>query len=127
MRNFRSEPAVAPIASDVYVYHANPYGNRDGMRNLVQPDEFVNVGSVMEVKEQMLRCHESQKHWLDVSQGMDSYIQTMYSICADIAKMSGTKSWKYAEGFRRHLHLGMSAEERDMLKEVLGRKVKLSK
>jgi hypothetical protein len=42
---------------------------------------------------------------------------------AQVARMSGQKSWKYAEGWRRHLHLGLSTKDEDLLKEILGDKV----
>jgi len=123
MRNFFTDPPLSPVMNDVYLYHANPYGHRDGMRNPIAPSLFVDVASVMDVKDKMLRCHLSQKNWLDVSQGMDSYIVTMKNLCQEAAKMSGVKGLKYAEGFRQHMHLGFSAQDRDMLKEVLGKKV----
>ena len=124
MRNWISDPALDPYGDDVFVYHANPYGNRDGMRNLVMPELFVDVGDKIQVKGDMLRCHESQKKWLDVSQGMDSYIHTMEGICRQVAAMYGNSDVEYAEGFRRHLHLGMSAEDGDPLSDILGDRVK---
>jgi len=123
MRNFVSDPPRDPIADDVFLYHANPYGNRDGMRNRVVPELFVDVSDKIELKAQMLRCHESQKRWLDVSQGMDSYITTMQEICRDIAAMCAGRAMEYAEGFRRHLHLGMSAQDEDRLANVLRERV----
>ena len=123
MRNFVSDPPLDPIGNDVFLYHANPYGNRDGMRNRVVPELFVDVSERIDLKGQMLRCHESQKNWLDVSQGMDSYITTMQGICKDIAGMCPTGAMEYAEGFRRHLHLGLSAQDEDRLSDVLGDRV----
>ncbi|HID21883.1 MAG TPA: hypothetical protein EYP14_05715 [Planctomycetaceae bacterium] len=110
----------------MFLYHANPYGNRDGMRNRVVPELFVDVSDKIELKAQMLRCHESQKRWLDVSQGMDSYITTMQEICRDIAAMCSLRPMEYAEGFRRHLHLGMSAQDEDRLADVLRERVVLN-
>ncbi|HRU06937.1 MAG TPA: PIG-L family deacetylase [Candidatus Brocadiia bacterium] len=127
MKNWFTDPPLPTTSQDVMVYHANPHSNRDGMRRLVVPELYINITSEVEVKEDMLRCHESQKHWLDVSQGMDSYLHTMREICADIAKMSGRKGWKYAEGFRRHSHLGFSAAESDPLAEALKGCVKVNK
>lgn len=122
MRNFISDPPMEPIGNDVYLYHANPWGNRDGLRHVVVPDEFVDVSEVIGTKVEMLRCHATQKNWLDVSQGLDSYIITMKDICRDMARMSGA-DFEYAEGFRRHLHGGLSAKDVDRLQEVLGDKV----
>jgi len=120
MPNYITDPAVAITGQDVYLYHAQPYANRDGMRNIIMPDLFVDVAGEIETKEEMLRRHESQKRWLDASQGMDSYLITMRDICAEIAGMSGNDSIKYAEGFRQHSHLGYSAADKDLLSDVLG-------
>ncbi len=119
MRNFLSDPPLEPTLQDVYLYHANPYSNRDGMRSLVVPTLYVDVTEQMEVKEAMLRCHATQKEWLDVSQGTDSYLAAMRSICAEMGQM-GRAKMAYAEGFRQHLHVGLSAEDADKLSEVLG-------
>jgi hypothetical protein len=51
----------------------------------------------LESKEEMLRCHVSQKHWLDVSQGQDSYLMTMRNICAEIAKRGAQLGYETAE------------------------------
>jgi LmbE family N-acetylglucosaminyl deacetylase len=126
MRNWASDPPLPPTAQDVTVYHANPHSNRDGMRRLVIPELYVDISSEVEIKEAMLRCHESQKHWLDVSQGMDSYLKTMRYICAEVARMSGMAGCRYAEGFRRHSHLGFSAREIDPLSAELGNRVKVN-
>jgi LmbE family N-acetylglucosaminyl deacetylase len=106
---------------DVYLYHANPYGNRDGMRNFVNPTLFVDIAEKIELKEEMLRRHATQKDWLDVSQGRDSYLQAMRDICSEIGGVA-PKPLAYAEGFRQHLHLGLSAQDRDVLAELMGDK-----
>ena len=123
MPNFITDPSLPAYGDDCFIYHANPYGNRDGMRNRVMPELFVDVGDKIGVKGDMLRCHKSQKNWLDASQGQDSYIHTMEGICKDVAQMSGRKDVQYAEGFRRHLFLGLSAADGDPLSEVLGDRV----
>lgn len=118
MRNFETKPSLPPITGDTYIYHAQPHGLRDSMNRYHPPETYVNVESVIEMKEDMLRCHESQKHWLDVSQGFDSYLKIMREMCGEVARWSG-RGWKYAEGFQRHCHIGFSAEERDPLREIL--------
>ena len=123
MRNWISDPPLDPYGDDCFVYHANPYGNRDGMRNLVRPELIVDVSDKIQLKGDMLRRHKSQKNWLDVSQGQDSYIHTMEQICMQVAQMAGAAGFQYAEGFRRHLYLGMSAADGDPLSEILGDRV----
>lgn len=122
MRNWLSRPPRDATMQDVYLYHCNPHGNHDGMRNLVVPTLYVDIADKIDAKEEMLRRHVSQKEWLDVSQGMDSYLITMRDTCAEMGNMAPTKV-PYAEGFRQHLHGGLSAEDCDKLSEVLGSKV----
>jgi LmbE family N-acetylglucosaminyl deacetylase len=101
----------------VVLYHALPYGLADGLRRPVQPDFFVDVSSVIDDKQAMLACHQSQRQWLDSSQGLDSYLATMREMSAEVGRRSGR--FAFAEGWRRHSHLGFSARERDPLAELL--------
>jgi LmbE family N-acetylglucosaminyl deacetylase len=120
MRHFASDPPREPTDQDVYLYHAQPHLNRDGMRNLVVPTLTVNVTSVMETKLKMLGCHESQRQWLDETQGLDDYLESMRQSGAEVARMSKQATWEYAEGFRQHSHVGFSARDGDPLSEILG-------
>ena len=124
MRHYRSDPPRDATEQDVYLYHAQPHTNRDDMRNLVVPELFVNITSTMDTKLQMLACHESQRQWLDETQGMDNYLETMRESSVEIARMSGQPGWEYAEGWRQHRHVGFSARDRDLLGEVLAGHVK---
>lgn len=118
MPNWVSEPATPPYSGDVVVYHALPHGLRDGLRRRVHAGSYVNTGRVHAQKREALAAHVSQKHWLDVSQGMDSYLVSMDDFSREVGKLSGT--FEFAEGWRRHLHLGFSAQDHDPLKEALG-------
>jgi hypothetical protein len=122
MRNYFSIPKVGPVFGDTFLYHAQPHGLRDGMNRRHPPETYVRVDSVIDLKEEMLRCHASQKHWLDVSQGMDSYLRIMREMNAEVARWAG-QGWRYAEGFRRHCHIGFSAKEEDPLREILAKYV----
>jgi LmbE family N-acetylglucosaminyl deacetylase len=124
MPNFRSDPPVAPYGEDIHLYHAQPHMNRDMMCRPIVPKIVVDIESEMKLKEEMLRCHESQKHWLDFSQGQDSYLRTMWELGEDVVKIAGVKGIKYGEGWRQHSYIGYSAKPRDILSEVLGEKVK---
>jgi hypothetical protein len=64
-------------------------------------------------KRRMLACHQSQKTWLDESQGMDSYLNAMAGTCREVGSLSGR--FLFAEGWRRRLHLGFCAEDADPL------------
>jgi LmbE family N-acetylglucosaminyl deacetylase len=121
MRNFPVDPPREAIDIDVTIYHAQPHGNCDPLRQPVVPEHFVDVTSLFDRKAEMLVKHQSQKAWLDRSQGMDSYVATMRELNAEVGRMSG--SFALAEGWRRHLHLGFSRSDTDPLAEVLGRHI----
>ena len=117
MKNFPTIPETATIAKPVTVYHCLPYGLQTPLRELVNAGLYIDVTEVMDRKLEMLSCHKSQKKWLDVSQGMDSYLTTMKDQCKAIGDMSG--EFTYAEGWRRHLHLGLCDENTDPLNELM--------
>lgn len=123
MRHFRSIPEREATDQDVYLYHAQPHLNQDGMRQLVVPSLFVDITGEMDTKLKMLACHESQRQWLDETQGLDDYLQSMRGASAEVARMSGQPDWEYAEGFRQHSYVGLSSRDRDVLAEVLGNQV----
>jgi len=118
MPSYRCIPPSAPVQKDVVLYHAMPHGLRDGLRRRIVPDFYVDIGSVIDRKERMLAAHRSQKSWLDATQGMDSYLISMREMSAEVGGMSGR--FTYAEGWRRHNHLGLSSRETDPLLEMLG-------
>ena len=123
MKHYRSDPPREPTDQDVFLYHAQPHLNRDGMRNLVEPELFVNITGEIDTKLRMLGCHESQRRWLDETQGLDDYLESMRQSGAEVARMMARSGWAYAEGFRRHSHVGFSARDGDPLGDVLGDKV----
>jgi hypothetical protein len=119
MPNFRSSPARPVAEYDVTVYHAMPHGLRDPLRGLVAPGAFVNTALVQDIKHAALAEHKSQQNWLEVSQGMNSYLLAMTQMARAVGRLS--KKFKFAEGWRRHLHYGFSASEVDPLRDALGK------
>jgi LmbE family N-acetylglucosaminyl deacetylase len=118
MPNFTTIPPSEPVAYKCAVYHALPYGLHDQLRKRVFAGQYANIESVVQTKMDMLACHVSQKRWLDESQGKDAYLKDLESMSAEMGQMSG--KFKFAEGWRRHSHLGFSPEEFDPLAESLG-------
>lgn len=118
MPNYPSDPPVPAANWDLALYHATPHTLRDMMRRPIVPERFVDIGPVMERKAALLACHRSQKEWLDASQGFDSYLDAMREACRAVGALSGR--FAYAEGWRRHLHVGLSARDDDPLGEALG-------
>jgi N-acetylglucosamine malate deacetylase 1 len=117
MPNFRTAPSRKAVDIDVTVYHAMPHSLRDPLRRPVLPDLFVNTTSVHAVKTDALATHESQRAWLDASQGMDSYLAAMDALSRQVGNMS--QQFEHAEGWRRHLHVGFSAADIDPLQNAL--------
>jgi LmbE family N-acetylglucosaminyl deacetylase len=118
MPNFSTRPPTDAHQGDVTVYHAMPHGLRDGLRRPIVPDCYVDTAAVQTTKRRALAAHASQKAWLDVSQGMDSYLDSGDSAAREVGRMSGR--FTHAEGWRRHLHLGLSARDDDPLAAALG-------
>jgi len=116
MPNFPVEPARPHIDGPVTVYHAQPYSHHDPLRNRVRPDMYVDVSDLQNQKKALLACHVSQKRWLDESQGHDSYLKTMSALDADLARET---PFAFAEGWRKHLHLGFSKAVDDPLGDAL--------
>lgn len=117
MPNFPAEPPTPAVMQPVTVYHAQPHGNQTPLGEPVVPGLFVDITELMPQKTTMLACHASQKRWLDESQGLDSYLHAMHAISADVGRMSGR--FQYAEGWRRHLHLGFCSADADPLADAL--------
>ena len=83
-----------------------PHGLQDGLRRKIQPDTFVDVTDLQEIKLKALAAHKSQQDWLESSQGLNSYLQTLADQDREVATFSG--QFRFAEGWRRHSHLGFS-------------------
>ena len=116
MPNFVTDPPTPPVEGPVVLYHAQPHGNRDGLGREVRPDIYIDVGPVLDRKSQALACHASQRDWLDRTQGMGSYVQSMKDGCAEVGRWSGR--FAYAEGWRRHSHLGFCPAGADPIGEL---------
>jgi LmbE family N-acetylglucosaminyl deacetylase len=116
--NYRSVPARKPTLEPCVIYHAMPHGQCTPTRVPVRPEIYVDTTSVHGAKREALACHASQKEWLDVTQGMDSYLKTMDGFSNRLGKQ--TRRFAHAEGWTRHLHFGFGAEEDDPLRDVLG-------
>ena len=118
MPNFTTDPPMVPTEQDVTVYHALPWGLRGPLRERIVPDLYVDISTTLQRKRAALACHRSQKEWLDRSQGLDSYLDTMESMALEAGRMSGR--FTHAEGWRRRLHLGFCNEHSDPLRDALG-------
>jgi N-acetylglucosamine malate deacetylase 1 len=117
VRNYRSIPEEPAVLNDVMVYHATPHILTDMMRRPIVPEMYVDITEVITEKEQMLACHVSQKEWLDATQGFDSYLATMRDAARAVGQMSGR--YRFAEGWRRHSHVGFSRRDGNPILDLL--------
>ena len=117
MPNLETTPPVPAGEWPVRLYHALPHGLRDGMGRPVHADAYVDTSLFHGRKREALACHASQKEWLDRSQGMDSYLLAMDALSREVAAACG-RGVVWAEGWRRHGHLGFCDEGFDPLAEV---------
>lgn len=118
MPNYRSQPDIPTYADDVTVYHAQPHGNCTPMGQPVTPTHYVDVSDLLPRKAQLLLAHASQAEWLDQTQGLNSYVATMEELNRQVGAMS--QQYAAAEGWRRHLHLGLCRPDADPLVAALG-------
>ena len=113
MGNFRGVEDLKPVSTDVCVYHSLPLSLCDQLNRPVIPDVFVDVTSVIDIKRKMLNCHQTQKQWLDESQGMDAYLDDMVNRAKVMGDLCGF--CKYAEGWIRHNPNGFCPNDFDPL------------
>ncbi len=90
--NFVCDPITPPVQGDVAVYHAQPHGNCTPTLDPIVPHFVVDCTSVQDVKRASLEQHKSQQNWLDSTQKMNSYVQSMVDNSSYIAK-------QYAKNF----------------------------
>src|SRR5664279_2497013 len=120
MPNFKTAPARPTADYEVTVYHAMTHGLCDQLRRRIVPGAFVNTTSVHKIQLKALAAHKSQQAWLDVSQGVNSFLLAVEDMSLAVGRLS--KRFKHAEGWRRHLHFGFCGPEADPLGQALGNK-----
>lgn len=107
-----------PFEPVPYLYYCDPMEAKDIFGNRIVPGIFIDISSEIEIKAQMLVCHESQRNWLKEHHKVDEYIHSMKRM----AEARGQEvNVKYAEGFRQHL--GHSFPQDNILSEILGKLV----
>ena len=111
------EVAEEPFEPVPSLYYTDPIEGKDKLGQVIRPSMLVDVTGEMEIREQMLKCHESQRNWLLDHHKIDEYL-LMMKRCAE---MRGREvKVDYAEGFRQHLGHGFPQE--NLLRESLGEK-----
>ncbi len=117
MPNYPTRPRRPAFDGSLTVYHALPHGLADGLGQPVRASLYVDTAPVLERQRAALGCHVSQKEWLDQSQGMDSYLDTLTANSRAVGRLS--RKLRHAEGWRKHSHLGFCDPDADPLREAL--------
>ncbi len=123
MSNYETNPPQPAVSTDLTIYHAMPHGLQTPLRQKARAGLYVDTMSVHATKRAALAAHKSQKDFLDETQGMDSYLKTMDGLSRGVGELS--ECFEYAEGWRRHLHLGFSATEQDPLADAMGNQCRI--
>lgn len=104
-----------PYEPSPYLYYCDPMEAKDIFGRPIAAQLFIDVSTELQIKEEMLACHASQRNWLLTHHKMDEYIISMKRF----AEQRGREiNVPYAEGFRQHLGHGYSQD--NILTEILG-------
>ena len=104
-----------PFEPIPYLYYMDPVEGKDNFGAEVKAGTLVNITGVMDTKEKMLCCHESQRNWLLTHHGIDDYVISMKALAE---KRGREINSHFAEGFRQHL--GHAYPQDNILKSELG-------
>lgn len=107
-------PDLPVLHSVPHLYYADPVQGKDRLGTEITGDILVDISSIMDTKEQMLCCHESQRDWLRAISKVDEFVLLMKSFSARNGQLIDKQ---YAEGYRQHL--GFSYPQTDLLSELL--------
>lgn len=124
MPHFLTAPSQAAFSDPIAVYHAQPHGNRTPLGEIVMPTHCVDVSQLLPRKRELLAAHASQNEWLDASQGISAYLETMEQLNREVGQLSGC--YTAAEGWRQHIHLGLSPAGFDPLREALQQAIRVT-
>jgi len=111
-------PGAEAFEPTPYLYYNDSMEGKDILGNPQPPTTIVDISSVIETKEKMLCCHESQRNWLMAHHGMDEYVEQMKVFGRERGGLIGVE---FAEGFRQHL--GHAYPQDNLLKAELGDQV----
>jgi LmbE family N-acetylglucosaminyl deacetylase len=112
---------VVPCESLPAILYADPLDLVDYFGRRVPARYVVDITSVIDVKEQALAAHDSQRSWLRAQHGEDEYLRWMRRTAADRARDFRKPSVRYAEGFVQHLGHGFPKD--DVLTAALGKRL----
>jgi N-acetylglucosamine malate deacetylase 1 len=98
----RPSPA-SPSRRTPALYYADPVQGIDPAGRRVVPQFYVDIGSTIDMKKELLARHVSQREWLRSHHGIDEYTLQMVAWAERYGFECGCRQ---AEGFRQHLGHG---------------------
>jgi len=104
-----------PFEPVPYLYYMDPVEGKDNFGAEIKASTIIDITSVMDIKERMLCCHESQRNWLFTHHHIDDYVISMKALSE---KRGREINSHFAEGFRQHL--GHAYPQDNILKSELG-------
>lgn len=105
---------TAPYDTIPYLYYCDAMQGKDIFGKEIKSDIYIDISSTMDIKEEMLCCHKSQRDWLLKISRVDEFVMLM----KNFAMKNGREiNCTYAEGFRQHL--GFSYPSENILKTEL--------
>jgi LmbE family N-acetylglucosaminyl deacetylase len=108
-------PGAEPFEPIPHLYYVDAVEGKDKFGKPVPPGIIVDTSSVIDLKTEMLMCHESQRNWLLAHHGIDEYTEQMKKL----GHVRGAEiSAAFGEGFRQHL--GHAYPQDDILAAELG-------
>lgn len=105
-----------PLGHIPHLYYCDPVEGTDAFGRPIVPSFRVDITAVIDAKDRMLACHETQRAWLRHHHGVDNLVASMREWGATQGKGGGVA---FAEGFRQHL--GHSYPQGNLVGELLGR------
>ena len=103
-----------PFEPIPYLYYMDPVEGKDNLGTKIKAGTIVDISDVMDAKEKMLCCHESQRNWLLEHHGIDDYVIAMKRLGQERGREINSQ---FAEGFRQHL--GHAYQQDNILKAEL--------
>jgi LmbE family N-acetylglucosaminyl deacetylase len=97
-----------------HLYYMDALEGKDIFGNKIKPTTIIDISSTIEIKEKMLKKHDSQRSWLMSHNGIDEYIIAMKDFSSKRGKEINVE---YGEGFKQHL--GQAYPQNNLLHEVL--------
>lgn len=113
--NYDCGVPTKPTSGVPHLYYFNALGGRDIFGRPLPLTGAVDISAVMDIKEQMLACHASQRDWLAHHHHMDQYIVSMKESAARQGAAVGRPA---AESYVQHR--GSEYPNEDILAQILG-------